>query len=329
MWDVDSPLLTPKQRAALLGEFDDLSRENRRELRERVIGVLCDLSLLARIPSEERTKIFEKATKGELRPNPKAYSAVPEWSEFIEGTEWAKEFDLQDLPPEAQQVVIHGKLGMNPQPADLDQPEREELFRGMDRMGEEFLQLLATGLSFIFTGLLETGYQWEDLERLLAEAYQKTIEDSLSFPMLEPFTPLITTDVTANWDLAQDQSSLIEKLMNGEDPNPGDLIEHVQFQYNNSPNRLVALVDARRWYSGIFEEEMSLLDTLMILTYFQRATPSESGSMFSDHITRLADEIDGLDPDQLSSAIFEEHREVVGSNDPSEIVLDVLNLGYS
>jgi hypothetical protein len=62
-----SPLLTPNQRDAITGDFDDLDESDRTRLRNRIISILQDFAVLnENLPADEREKIFKKALGWDL-----------------------------------------------------------------------------------------------------------------------------------------------------------------------------------------------------------------------------------------------------------------------
>lgn len=68
MYEVNSPLLTPKQRRALTEDFEILDESERTRFRNRIIRILLDFAVLnEHIPDDQRRKIFAKALKGDLR----------------------------------------------------------------------------------------------------------------------------------------------------------------------------------------------------------------------------------------------------------------------
>lgn len=291
MWHVDSPLLTDKQRAALLGNYDDLSKQDRQRLRDRIINVLLDLSILNQMPNNERKKLFEKATGGELRPGPHSYSTPPEWEKRL------SEIGYFSDSKRVQREVLQILLTRHPEFRKFDQDVN--WFTGMEKPNINFDQYLAKGLGFIFAGLIENDYETQEIESILSQSLTTASKTIAGFDDVvdELFMPNIRTNVSLSLTIPDEKSVLHKKYSNNKTVERSDVLEYLRTQYTESDNKLLTLVKIQIWVNRICGEDLdhspSFIESLVLVHNPGLQHPDELRtnfkSKFDSYISEIAE----------------------------------------
>lgn len=292
MWHLNSPLLTDKQRTALLGDYENLSKQARQRLRDRIIGVILDLATLNQMPNAERKKLFKKAMQGELRLGPHSYSTPPEWEEYL------PEISYLNDSKRTQRQVLQMLLSHHPEFKEFDQDVN--WFTDMKKPNVNFDQYLADGLAFIFAGLLENDYKIQEIEDIVYDSLTTAGRSIAGFDDVinELLAPNIRTNVSLSLTIADEQPALHQKAMDDRTYEISDILEHLNFRYKESDNKLLTLVKIQIWVDRLFgndlDRSVSFIESLIIIQSPGLQDPDEirSNSKYDYYITEISESSD-------------------------------------